>query len=129
MIYLFVFLGAGLGGTFRLGVNVLGARFFGVEFPFGTLIINVLGAFIMGLLTEYFVFRGGVSQELRLFLTTGILGGFTTFSTFALESVVLWQRSQWMSSMAYVGLSVFLSIAALIAGLSVVRLIIYAQTI
>ena len=129
MIYLVVFLGAGLGGAFRLGVNELAARFFGVEFPFGTLIINVLGAFIVGLLTEYFVFRGGVSQELRLFLTTGILGGFTTFSTFALESVVLWQRSQWMSSMAYVGLSVFLSIAALIAGLSVVRLIIYAQTI
>ncbi|MBM7049968.1 MULTISPECIES: CrcB family protein [Rhizobium] len=87
---------------------------------------NVVGAFIMGVLTEYFAFRGGVSQELRFFLTTGILGGF---STFALESVVLWQRSQWMSSMAYVGLSVFLSIGALIAGFAVVRLIIYAQTI
>ncbi|NRP86428.1 putative fluoride ion transporter CrcB [Ensifer adhaerens] len=129
MIYLVVFLGAGLGGAFRLGVNELAARLFGGEFPFGTLIINVVGAFIMGVLTEYFAFRGGVSQELRLFLTTGILGGFTTFSTFALESVVLWERGQWIPFVAYVGLSVFLSLGALIAGFAVVRLIIQAQTI
>ncbi|MFK0162227.1 fluoride efflux transporter CrcB [Rhizobium sp. NPDC090279] len=128
MLYLVVFLGAGLGGAFRLGINELAARLLGVEFPFGTLIINVLGAFIMGLLTEYFVFRGGMSQEARVFLTTGILGGFTTFSTFALESVMLWERGQWMPSIAYIALSVFLSIGALIAGLAIVRLIIQAQT-
>ncbi|MCZ3378112.1 fluoride efflux transporter CrcB [Rhizobium sp. AG207R] len=128
MIYLIVFLGAGLGGAFRLGVNELAARAVGVEFPFGTLIINILGAFVMGLLTEYFAFRGGMSQEVRLFLTTGVLGGFTTFSTFALESVLLWERGQWMPSIAYVALSVFLSIGALMAGLAIVRLIIQAQT-
>lgn len=81
----------------------------------------------MGLLTEYFAFRGGVSQEVRLFLTAGILGGFTTFSTFALESVVLWERGQWIPSIAHIALSVFLSIMALIAGLAIVRLIIQAQ--
>jgi len=70
-----------------------------------------------------------VSQEFRLFLTTGILGGFTTFSTFALESVALWERGQWMPSVAYVALSVFLSIGALIAGLAIVRLIIPGQTV
>jgi CrcB protein len=129
VLYLVVFLGAGLGGAFRLGINELAARLLGIEFPFGTLIINVLGAFVMGLLTEYFAFRGGVSQEVRLFLTTGVLGGFTTFSTFALESVVLWQRGQWMPSVAYIALSVLLSIAALIAGLAIVRLIIQAQTV
>ncbi|MBN8949221.1 fluoride efflux transporter CrcB [Rhizobium sp. 60-20] len=129
MLYLVVFLGAGLGGAFRLGVNELAARLLGIEFPFGTLIINVLGAFIMGLLTEYFAFRGGMSQEVRLFLTTGVLGGFTTFSTFALESVMLWERGQWGPSIAYVALSVFLSIGALIAGLAIVRLIIQAQTV
>lgn len=128
MIYLVVFLGAGLGGACRLGVNELAARLVGLDFPFGTLVINVVGAFIMGLLTEYLAFRGGVSQELRLFLTTGILGGFTTFSTFALESVMLWERGQWIPSVAYVALSVFLSIGALIAGLAIVRLIIQAQT-
>ncbi|MGY5800469.1 fluoride efflux transporter CrcB [Rhizobium sp. LEGMi12c] len=128
MLYLVVFLGAGLGGAFRLGINELAARLLGIEFPFGTLIINVLGAFIMGLLTEYFTFRGGMSQEVRLFLTTGVLGGFTTFSTFALESVTLWERGQWMPSVVYVALSVFLSIGALIAGLAIVRLIIQAQT-
>jgi len=129
VLYLVVFLGAGLGGAFRLGVNELAARLLGIEFPFGTLIINVLGAFIMGLLTEYFAFRGGMSQEVRLFLTTGVLGGFTTFSTFALESVMLWERGQWGPSIAYVALSVFLSIGALIAGLAIVRLIIQAQTV
>nr|WP_210294802.1 fluoride efflux transporter CrcB [Rhizobium sp. BK491] len=128
VLYLIVFLGAGLGGAFRLGINELAARLLGIEFPVGTLIINVLGAFIMGLLTEYFAFRGGMSQEMRLFLTTGLLGGFTTFSTFALESVVLWERGQWMSAIAYIGLSVFLSIGALMAGLAIVRLIIQAQT-
>lgn len=129
VIYLVVFLGAGLGGVFRLGVSELVARLFGFDFPLGTLIVNVTGAFIMGLLTEYFAFRGGLSQELRLFLTTGILGGFTTFSTFALESVLLWERGQWMPSVAYVALSVLLSIGALIAGLVIVRLIVQVQTV
>jgi len=129
VLYLVVYLGARLGGSFRLGVHELAARLLGIEFPFGTLIINVLGAFIMGLLTEYFAFRGGMSQEVRLFLTTGVLGGFTTFSTFALESVMLWERGQWGPSIAYVALSVFLSIGALIAGLAIVRLIIQAQTV
>lgn len=128
MIYLVVFLGAGLGGACRLGISELAARLFGLGFPVGTLVVNVVGAFIMGLLTEYFAARGGVSQEMRLFLTTGILGGFTTFSTFALESVMLWERGQWIPSVAYVALSVFLSIGALIAGLAIVRLIIQAQT-
>ncbi len=129
VLYLVVFLGAGLGGAFRLGINELAARLLGIEFPFGTLIINVLGAFIMGLLTEYFAFRGGMSQEMRLFLTTGLLGGFTTFSTFALESVMLWERGQQIPAIAYIALSVFLSIAALMGGLAIVRLIIQAQTV
>ncbi len=129
VLYLVVFLGAGLGGAFRLGINELAARLLGIEFPFGTLIVNVLGAFIMGLLTEYFAFRGGMSQEMRLFLTTGLLGGFTTFSTFALESVMLWERGQQIPAIAYIALSVFLSIAALMGGLAIARLIIQAQTV
>ncbi|MFS8044271.1 fluoride efflux transporter CrcB [Rhizobium sp. BR 314] len=128
MLHFIVFVGAGVGGAFRLGINEVADRLLGGEFPLGTLVINVLGAFLMGLLTEYFSFLGGVSQEVRLFLTIGILGGFTTFSTFALESVLLWERGQWAPAIAYIAPSVFLSICALIAGLAIVRLIIQAQT-
>ena len=123
MNYLIVFLGAGLGGAFRLGVNQASIRLFGLGFPYGTLVVNVVGSLIMGLLTEYFVLRSGLSQELRLFLTTGILGGFTTFSTFSLDAIALWERGQWASSLIYIVFSVFLSLAALVAGLMIIRLL------
>ncbi|MBB5577754.1 MULTISPECIES: fluoride efflux transporter CrcB [Rhizobium] len=128
MNYLIVFLGAGLGGAFRLGVNQASIRLFGLGFPYGTLVVNVVGSLIMGLLTEYFVLRSGLSQELRLFLTTGILGGFTTFSTFSLDAIALWERGQWASSLIYIMFSVFLSLAALVAGLMIIRLLGQSQT-
>ncbi|MBB4566169.1 fluoride efflux transporter CrcB [Rhizobium leucaenae] len=128
MNYLIVFLGAGLGGAFRLGVNQVTMRLFGLGFPYGTLTVNIVGSLIMGLLTEYFVLRSGLSQELRLFLTTGVLGGFTTFSTFSLDTVALWERGQWATSVIYVVLSVVLSLAALIAGLMIIRLVGQGQT-
>lgn len=128
MNYLIVFLGAGLGGAFRLGVNQATIRLFGLGFPFGTLAVNVVGSLIMGLLTEYFVLRSGLSQEFRLFLTTGILGGFTTFSTFSLDAVALWERGQWAISLIYVALSVALSLGALVAGLMIIRLLAQSQT-
>jgi CrcB protein len=112
-----------LGGAFRLGVNQATLRVFGLGFPFGTLAVNIVGSLIMGLLTEYFVLRSGLSQELRLFLTTGVLGGFTTFSTFSLDTIALWERGQWATSLIYVALSVFLSLAALVAGLMIIRLL------
>ncbi|HEY0124446.1 MAG TPA: fluoride efflux transporter CrcB [Rhizobium sp.] len=127
MSYLIVFLGAGLGGAMRLGVNQAAARLLGFGFPFGTLTVNIAGSLIMGLLTEYFVLRSGLSQELRLFLTTGILGGFTTFSSFSMDTVALWERGQWGASLIYVALSLFLSVAALVAGLSIVRLLAQGQ--
>ncbi|MQB42259.1 fluoride efflux transporter CrcB [Rhizobium sp. ICMP 5592] len=128
MNYLIVFLGAGLGGVFRLGVNQAAVRLLGFGFPFGTLAVNIVGSLIMGLLTEYFVLRSGLSQELRLFLTTGILGGFTTFSSFSMDTVALWERGQWGASLIYVALSLFLSVAALMIGLSIVRLLAQGQT-
>ncbi|WFU07919.1 fluoride efflux transporter CrcB [Rhizobium sp. CB3090] len=123
MNYLIVFLGAGLGGAFRLGVNQAALRLFGLGFPFGTVAVNIVGSLVMGLLTEYFVLRSGLSQELRLFLTTGVLGGFTTFSTFSLDTIALWERGQWATSLIYVALSVFLSLGALVAGLMIIRLL------
>ena len=88
MGYLVVFLGAGVGGVLRHGTNLAAARLFGTGVPAGTFIVNVLGSFIMGLFAGYFAFRTGVNQHLRLFLTTGILGGFTTFSTFSLDAAL-----------------------------------------
>src|SRR5690349_64309 len=89
MLYLIVFLGAGLGGALRHGVNVGATRLFGFGFPYGTLIVNVVGSFLMGAFAGYFAFRPGIAQHFRLFLTTGVLGGFTTFSAFSLDSALL----------------------------------------
>lgn len=121
--YLVVFLGAGLGGALRHGVNVASARFFGAAFPWHTLAVNVGGSFAMGVLAAWFAFRAGEgwSQPAKLFLTTGILGGFTTFSAFSLDAMLLWERgTPWLAA-AYVGGSVALSILALAAGLGLVR--------
>ncbi len=119
--YLVVFLGAGLGGALRHGVNVAALRFFGSDFPIGTLAINVAGSFVMGLLAAWFALKADPGQAWRLFLTTGILGGFTTFSAFSLDAILLWERGQAGAAAAYVAMSVALSLLALFAGLLIVR--------
>jgi fluoride exporter len=123
--YLLVFLGAGIGGALRHGVNVGCARMCGTAFPWGTLTVNVVGSFIMGALAGWLAFKAGEgwSQSLRLLLTTGILGGFTTFSAFSLDAVLIWERGQIGLAATYVAASVVLSIAGLIAGLGLVRTI------
>ena len=119
MLYLIVFLGAGIGGALRHGVNVWAVRAFGYAFPFGTLIVNVLGSFIMGLLVGFFAFRAGlVPQHARLFLTTGVLGGFTTFSAFSLDAALLLERHSYSMAIAYVVGSMFASLVALFVGLA-----------
>jgi CrcB protein len=121
---LLVFVGGGIGSVARHGVNVSAARL-GAEFPYGTLAVNVLGSFAMGLIAAWLAFRAGEawSQNVRLLLTTGFLGGFTTFSTFSLDSAFLWERGAPGLTGLYVLGSVVLSIAALFAGLWVVRAI------
>jgi fluoride exporter len=123
--YLLVFLGAGLGGALRHGVNVGCARVCGPAFPWGTLTVNIVGSFVMGALAGWLAFKAehGWSQPLRLFLATGVLGGFTTFSAFSLDAVLLWERGQAGLAAAYVAASVLLSIAGLMAGLALVRII------
>jgi fluoride exporter len=121
MGYLVVFLGAGIGGALRHGVNLAASRLFGFGFPFGTLIVNVAGSFMMGVLAGYFAFRMGIPQHLRLFLTTGILGGFTTFSAFSLDAALLIERHAYWLSTAYVVGSVVASLLALFAGLGIFR--------
>jgi fluoride exporter len=121
--YVLVFLGAGIGGALRHGVNLASARAFGPGFPWWTLTVNVVGSFAMGLLAAYLALRGGEgwSQPARLFLATGVLGGFTTFSAFSLDAVLLWERGDIASAAAYVLASVLLSIGGLLAGLALVR--------
>jgi CrcB protein len=121
MLYLIVFIGAGLGGALRHGANVAATRLLGFSFPYATFIVNVAGSFAMGLLAGFFAYRAGVPQHLRLFLTTGILGGFTTFSTFSLDAALLIERHQFGAAAGYVVGSVAAGLAALFFGLAVFR--------
>lgn len=127
MPYLIVFLGAGMGGVMRHGVNQIAACMLGVAFPYGTLAVNVVGSLAMGLLAEYFALKGELPQEVRLFLTTGVLGGFTTFSTFSLDTISLWERGQWLAAASYAAASLAFSLFGLVAGLVVVRLLTQGQ--
>ena len=122
MLYLIVFAGAGIGGALRHAVNVAAGHAFGLHFPFGTLIVNVLGSFAMGVLAAWFLQHTGISQHARLFLTTGVLGGFTTFSAFSLDAALLIERNAYGQAAAYAAVSVVASIAALFAGIALFRL-------
>ena len=120
-----VFLGGGIGAAARHGVNLLAARVFATEFPWGTLAVNVIGSLLIGVAAAWFAFRGDTSviwgQPMRLFLTTGVLGGFTTFSAFSLDFAVLFERGEVGLGIAYVLASVVLSIGAIFLGLFLVR--------
>jgi CrcB protein len=119
MAYLLVFLGAGIGGAMRHAVNLLAHRFFGSAFPFGTLVVNVLGSFAIGGLAAWWHLRSGGDQHLRLFMTTGVLGGFTTFSAFSLDAVLLVQRQAYAQAAVYVTASILLSVAAVFVALNI----------
>ena len=118
--YLAVFFGAGVGGVLRHAVN-RAALFFGSPFPWNTLAINVSGCLAMGLLAGWLAFRGESGQTLRLFLATGLLGGYTTFSAFSLDAALLWERGQFWGAAFYVGDSVVLSIAGMFVGFAAMR--------
>ncbi|WP_454618421.1 fluoride efflux transporter CrcB [Bradyrhizobium cenepequi] len=119
--YVLVFFGAGIGGALRHGINLSTARTFGTVFPYGTLTVNIVGSLVMGVFAGYFAFRGDAAQTWRLFLTTGILGGFTTFSTFSLDTALLYERGELALTLLYVAVSFACSVGALFAGLWAVR--------
>jgi CrcB protein len=121
MNYLLVFVGGGLGSTLRHIVNIVCPRLFGTAFPYHTFIINITGSTIMGLVAGYLASKGDAAQSWRLFLMTGILGGYTTFSAFSLDAAVLYQRGEIGLALFYVLGSVVFSIAGLFAGLALVR--------
>ena len=127
LLYLVVFIGAGIGGALRHGVNGLALRLAGPDFPYGTMAINIVGSLAMGLIAGYFTFRGGtglfgqMSQHWRLFLTTGVLGGFTTFSAFSLDFATLWERGAMGGAAIYLMASVVGSLVAVFAALAVAK--------
>ena len=121
MSYLLVFVGGGLGASLRHFINVTLARYMGTGFPWGTFIINITGSTVMGLIAGYLAFKGEASQPWRLFLMTGILGGYTTFSAYSLDAALLYERGELGLAALYVIGSVVLSIAGLFAGLALVR--------
>jgi len=119
--YILVFIGGGLGATLRHLVNVLCARCMAPGFPWGTFIINISGSTLMGMIAGYLAFKGEATQAWRLFLMTGILGGYTTFSAYSLDAALLYERGElWLAALYVVG-SVVLSIAGLFAGLALIR--------
>lgn len=117
---LIVTAGGALGAGLRHLVNMAAMRF-ALSFPWGTLAINIVGSLAMGILVELLARRFGASNELRLFVATGILGGFTTFSAFSLDVAVLWERGALGLAVAYVLASVVGAILALFAGLWLAR--------
>jgi len=121
MGFLIVFLGGGIGAALRHGVNLLMAQLVGTSFPFATMIENISGSLIMGMLIAYFAFVANAPQHMVLFLTTGILGGYTTFSAFSLDAARLYESGQLGLAVLYVLASVVLSIGGLFAGLALVR--------
>jgi CrcB protein len=117
-----VMVGGSVGAGLRHLVNLAAMRLFGLTFPWATLTVNVVGGFLMGLLAGWIGARGhGGGQDIRLFLATGVLGGFTTFSAFSLDAVTLWERGSPGTAVGYVALSVAFSIVALAAGLALAR--------
>jgi fluoride exporter len=121
MGFLIVFIGGGIGAALRHGVNLMSARLLGTGFNYATLLENVTGSVLMGLLIGYFAFKSDISQHWKLFLTTGVLGGYTTFSAFSLDTILLYERGEpWLAAL-YVALSVVLSVGGLVAGLALMR--------
>ena len=115
-----VFLGGGIGAAIRHLVNQAVGRVAGTDFPFGVMAINISGSLVMGLAAGYFAFKASESwsETARLFMTTGVLGGYTTFSAFSLDAMLLWERGEPGLAVAYVLGSVVLSIIGRLTNLA-----------
>ena len=120
-LWLAIGVGGAIGALARHGVGAASLRLLGPNFPFGTLAVNVVGSTMMGLFIAWLAAREPHSSVVRAFVATGVLGGFTTFSTFALDAIALYRdRTIWVAG-AYVGASVALSILGLMGGLIIGR--------
>ena len=120
-ILLMVAIGGAIGAVARQQSNQFIMRFFGGEFPIGTIFVNIFGSFIMGLLFELFTSKITISYEWRTLIFTGVLASFTTFSSFALDVALLTERNEYFTAVLYIGGSVILSIGFLFLGLWAMR--------
>lgn len=118
---LLIFLGGGAGAVCRYGTSLLAGRWLGTGFPYGTLIINLIGAFLIGLIVELLALKYSASPQLKLLLVTGFLGGYTTFSAFALETALLLQRGDYVPGLVYVLASVLGTVTLVFAATALVR--------
>jgi CrcB protein len=121
--YLSIAVGGALGSMARYATGVYVGRWLGMAFPWGTLLINIIGSLLIGVFAEAFALRWDASQSTRVFLVVGICGGYTTFSTFSLDVVTLINRGEALAAGAYIVASVVLGVLALYAGLYAMRLI------
>ncbi|SFO31874.1 camphor resistance protein CrcB [Cohaesibacter marisflavi] len=119
--FIFVAIGGACGASLRHLVGLAALRSFGSGLPYGTMICNIVGSFFMGLLIHFLAVRFSASTEIRLLLTTGLLGGFTTFSTFSLDIVTMTERGQSGLALFYIAISLAGGIVALFVGLSAAR--------
>lgn len=113
--------GGAIGAILRHGTNVAAVHMLGHGFPYATIFVNVMGSFLMGVLIATLAHFWTPSESIKLFLTTGLLGAFTTFSTFSLDFVTLWERGEIILAGGYAILSVVLAIGALVLGLILVK--------
>ncbi|QFR32160.1 fluoride efflux transporter CrcB [Ancylobacter sp. TS-1] len=121
--WILIFIGAGIGGVLRNAVGLTAMRLFGMGFPIGTMAINIIGSLVIGLVAGWLAFKAGASWSMyaKAFVITGVLGGFTTFSSFSLEAAMLVERGQFGHAAIYVLGSVGLSLLGVFAGLAVMR--------
>lgn len=119
--FLLVFAGGGLGSVLRYAVYQIGFALVGTSFPWATLTVNVLGSLAMGLCAGWFNLRTEADHLPRLFLMTGILGGFTTFSAYSLDAVSLWQRGHFAAAALYSLGSVAAGLAGIIVGFAIAK--------
>ena len=119
---LLVAAGGAVGSVARYLVGVGAMRVMGSGWPYGTFTVNIVGGFLMGCLASWLALRGnGSGEPWRVLLGVGVMGGFTTFSSFSLETALMIQKRDYVPAVSYAAASVLLSVAALFAGLLIVR--------
>ena len=123
LFILAVALGGAIGSVARYLVGIGSGKLFGFNFPWGTLIINIVGSMLIGTFAGMFAFKWDLPQSLRIFLTVGICGGFTTFSTFSLDTYYLIERGELAAAGFYVVASVVFSVVGLVAALHLIRVL------